>query len=133
MTAADIILDEFVQRLEPMPWFRPQIPSLTQQRQCELVFRLVERGLLRRVGVARYASSEDQRRGDRAEVDVLYGVTEEGHAYWEKNVKGRRRQSAATATFPRYRESQMVAACNPCDVFDLARAPWRHKLTRDLE
>lgn len=128
LTSLDVLLDEYVNRLEPMAWHQPQVPSLTLQRQCELVLRLVELGRLRRVGVARRAWEDGERH-----TEELYGVTEEGLAYWKENVKGLRPPSAATATFPKYRESQLAAARAPCDVFDLARVPWRHKLWRDVD
>lgn len=124
----DLLLDEYVRRLEPMPWHRPSIPSLTLQRQYELVMSLVERRHLRYVGVARKAWEDGERH-----TDVLYGPTPEGLAYWEEHIKGRRREPAGMAPMPKYRESQLVAAANPCTVFDLARAPWRHKLWRDLD
>lgn len=128
LRAPDIILDEFVRRLDPIPWHGPRVPSLTLEAIHRVVMKLLDDGLIRRVGVAKKVWEDGQRH-----IDVLYGPTEKGLAHWEANIKGRAPPSQARADLPKFRGSQLAAARSPCDVFDLARVPWRHKLTRDLE
>lgn len=128
LRSPDIILDEFVRRLDPIPWHGPRIPSLKLEDLHRLVMHLADTGMVRRVGVARRVWEDGERH-----TDILYGPTAEGLAHWEANVKGRTPPSAARADLPKYRGSQMAAAMSPRDVFDLPRVPWRHKLQRDLE
>lgn len=124
----DILLDEFVNHPDPLPWHKPRVPSLTLENQHRLVLALVDCGVIRRVGVARRVWEDGARHND-----ILYGPTEEGLAHWEANVKGRVLPSVARANLPKFRGSQLAAAMSPCDVFDLPRVPWRHKLNKDLE
>lgn len=128
LRAPDIILDEFVRRLDPIPWHGPRVPSLNLENIHRVVMKLVEDGMVRRVGVARKVWED----GDR-HTDELYGPTEKGLAHWEAHIKDNAPPSQARANLPKFRGSQLAAAMSPCDVFDLARVPWRHKLQRDLE
>lgn len=124
----DILLDEFVNHLDPIPWHKPRVPSLKLEDQHRWVMTLVDNDIIRRVGIARRVWEDGERHND-----ILYGPTKKGLAHWEANVKGRIPPSTARADLPKYRGSQLAAAMSPCDVFDLPRVPWRHKLKRDLE
>ena len=124
----DILLDEFVNHLDPVAWHKPRVRNLRLEKQHEMVMGLVERGFIRRTGFARRVWEDGERHND-----VLYGPTAEGLAYWEANVRGRVLRLAPRPDLPRFRGSQLAAARSPRDVFDLVRVPWRHKLQKDLE
>ena len=129
LTSRDILLDEFVRRIDPVPWYEPRPSKWVSLEDLHgLVLSLVEQGLLARAGVVKKIWEDGERHND-----VLYGPTPEGLAFWEANVKGKRRETRATAALPKYSQAKLAVAMGPRDVFDLARVPWRHKLMRDLE
>ena len=56
--------------------------------------------------------------------DTLYRITPSGRAYWEENVRGRRKRPRDAAVVPRWTIAQMAAAQSPVSVWDLPRVPF---------
>jgi hypothetical protein len=121
LTPAEIILDEFVRSPDPMPWYKASVARYTLEQNHGVFLDVLGREWVCRAGVARQVWED----GDRHS-DVLYAPTPRGRAHWHKHVSGRRQ---ARRNFPRFSTAQLTAAQSPVDVFDLARVPWRHKLT----
>jgi hypothetical protein len=116
------MLDEFALHPGAMTWF--DVPAtllgMLIAEQFEAVHTLVERGYLAWAGV----------RCDQWK-DTLYRITPAGRAYWEENIKGKRRRPAKAPPVPRWTTAQIAAATSPTSVWDLARVPfvWKKQET----
>lgn len=113
MAAWEDMLDEFALHPDPMTWYQVKGLRISIAEQFEAVNHLFERGFVRWAGVIR-----DEWK------DSLYAITDQGMAYWEEHLKGKRKRPGTADPVPRYSLAKRTAAVSPVDVFDLPRAPW---------
>lgn len=108
------ILDEFALHPDAMTWHKVKGLRMSIADQFDGVQACVQKGFLQWAGV----SCKEWK-------DAIYRITPAGLAYWEENVRGKRRRPTSADPVPKYSTAKLAAAMSPVDVFDLARAPWR--------
>lgn len=109
------MLDEYALHPEGMPWFHVSSSGLRMRvsEQFDAVQECVSRGYLVWAGVA-----------CRQWKESIYQITPAGRAYWEQNIKGKRKRPTSADPIPRWSTAQRAAAESPVSVWDLARVPF---------
>lgn len=124
LRAPDIVLDQFVRQLDPVPWYEIRLTGdngrVPLEELHERVTEVIDAGYVHAVGVRRSIWEDNKRHND-----WLYGPTREGLRRWRTSIRGKRKSSQ---TFPTHTLAQRTAAVSPVDVFDLARVPWKYRL-----